>query len=220
MNFIRKLRWWADDYAYAGYWQIRGLFTRTPGGQFHNGTQAPVVVLPGIYESWQFMLPLIEEIHARGHPVHVITALRRNRRPIRHGAGLLADYLASHDLQNVRIVAHSKGGMIGKYAMLVPDSTARIDRMVAICSPFSGSRYGRFLVLPSLRAFSPKDALTLRLASEEAVNARITSIFGVFDPHIPEGSSLPGARNIQLDVGGHFRILGLPETVRTVLAAL
>jgi hypothetical protein len=30
---------------------------------------------------------------------------------------------------------------------------------------------------------------------------------------------LPGARNIQLDTGGHFRILGHEDTIRTILAA-
>ncbi|MGX9900072.1 hypothetical protein ACW0JT_09395 [Arthrobacter sp. SA17] len=42
-------------------------------------------------------------------------------------------------------------------------------------------------------------------------------MFGPFDPHIPEGSILPGARNIKLDVPGHFRILGHQDTVRTIL---
>jgi hypothetical protein len=29
---------------------------------------------------------------------------------------------------------------------------------------------------------------------------------------------LPGARNVQLDTGGHFRILADEDTIRTVLA--
>ena len=49
------------------------------------------------------------------------------------------------------------------------------------------------------------------------MNPRITSIFGTFDPMIPGGSELPGARNIRLDVAGHFRILGDPATIETVL---
>jgi hypothetical protein len=34
---------------------------------------------------------------------------------------------------------------------------------------------------------------------------------------IPSGSELPGARNIGLDVAGHFRILGAAATIETVL---
>jgi hypothetical protein len=75
------------------------------------------------------------------------------------------------------------------------------------------------MLLPSLRAFSPRSAVTRQLAREERVNERITSVYGLFDPHIPEGSVLPGARNIQLDTAGHFRILAHEDTIRTILAA-
>jgi len=89
--------------------------------------------------------------------------------------------------------------------------------MIAVCTPFSGSRYARYLLIPSLRIFSPRNALTLQMAREEAVNHRISSIYGNFDPHIPEGSVLPGARNIRVPVAGHFRILGHAETVGAIL---
>jgi hypothetical protein len=115
-------------------------------------------------------------------------------------------------------VAHSKGGLIGKYTMMLLDQTRRITRMVAVCSPFLGSRYASYMLLPSLRALSPRNAVTLQLSREQSVNERITSVYGLFDPHIPEGSVLPGARNVQLDTGGHFRILADEDTIRTVLA--
>jgi pimeloyl-ACP methyl ester carboxylesterase len=211
-------RWWAQDYLYAGWWQLKAALSRAKPEDFASGTGRAVVVIPGIYESWQFMLPLIEALHRNGHPVHVVTLLQRNRLPVQQAAQLVADYVTSQDLHEAVLVAHSKGGLIGKYAMLKLDQESRIFRMVAICSPFSGSRYARFLLVPSLRAFSPRDALTLQLAKEQDVNQRITSIFGEFDPHIPEGSLLPEARNIKLDLGGHFRILSDPRTIQAVVA--
>ena len=57
----------------------------------------------------------------------------------------------------------------------------------------------------------------MQLSREERVNERITSVYGRFDPHIPEGSVLPGARNIQLDSAGHFRVLAHEDTIRTIL---
>jgi hypothetical protein len=45
------------------------------------------------------------------------------------------------------------------------------------------------------------------------VNARITSVWAAFDPHIPGGSSLPGAVNRRIDDGGHFRILRNPAVL-------
>jgi hypothetical protein len=105
----------------------------------------------------------------------------------------------------------------GKFVMMQLDPDRRIAGMVAVCAPFSGSRYASFMLLPSLRAFSPRSAVTMQLSREGRVNERITSVYGLFDPHIPEGSMLPGARNIQLETAGHFRILAHEDTIRTIL---
>ena len=133
------------------------------------------------------------------------------------GRAVVSQYLAEHDLWDTAIVAHSNGGLIGKYAMLKTPAAARIARLVAICSPFSGSRYARYALAPSLRAFAPTHATTRLLVRGSSVNRNITSIFGSFDPMIPTGSELPGARNTRVDVPGHFRILGAAATIATVL---
>lgn len=219
-NALRKLQWWAQDYVYAIGRQVRGALSRTPADSFLTGTLRPVVVIPGVYEGWRFMLPLIQGVHAAGHPVHVIPGLHGNRLDVRSCAGIVARHIQEAGLADVAILAHSKGGLIGKYLMVALDPDARISHMAAICTPFAGSRYARYLFIPSLRIFSPRDALTLQMAKEEEVNARITSLYGPFDPHIPEGSILPGARNFQLPRAGHFRILADPQTLEAVLTDL
>lgn len=217
---IRRAIWWIRDYAFAAGWQVRGALSRIPADAFHAGDRSPIVVIPGVYENWQFMLPLITALHRAGHPVHVVTLLQRNRLDVPIAARLVAEHIAAADLENAVIVAHSKGGLIGKYIMLALDPDLRIDRMVAVCTPFLGSRYARYLLIPSLRVFSPRNALTLQMAGEESINRRITSIYGVYDPHIPEGSVLPGARNIRLETAGHFRILGDEQTACTIVEQL
>ena len=210
---------WLLDYGYALLWQARTVLSRTDPARFGTGTAAPVLILPGVYERWPFMRPLIELLHEHGHPVHVVTRLGTNRRPVAESATIVADYLQSQDLHNVVIVAHSKGGLIGKYLMTQLDPGVRITRLIAISTPFSGSRYARYLVMPSLRAFSGTNPHLAALAADVSLNAKVVSIFGRFDPHIPEGSILPEAENVLIDTGGHFRILGHPDTRRQVLAA-
>lgn len=217
---LRKAFWWARDYAYAAEWQVRGALSRISPDSFHSGDGSPVVVIPGVYENWQFMLPVIRALHKAGHPVHVVTILERNKLEVAVAARLVAEHIAEAGLSGVTIVAHSKGGLIGKYIMLSLDPDHRISGMVAVCTPFSGSRYARYMLIPALRIFSPHNALMLQMAREEIVNHRISSVYGIFDPHIPEGSVLPGATNIQLDVAGHFRILGNKETIRAILDQL
>ena len=214
---LRVAGWWALDYVYAVGRQLRSAVSRVSPDEFLSGTGRHVLIIPGIFEDWRFMLPLIRTLHDAGHPVHVVTVLQRNRLAVPKAAELIAGYLRDRDLTDTLIVAHSKGGLIGKFAMMALDPERRLVRMVAVASPFSGSRYAGFMLLPSLRALSPRSAVTLQLSREQRVNERITSIYGLFDPHIPEGSVLPGARNIQLDTGGHFRILAHEQTLKTVL---
>lgn len=218
MNALRNLGWWAADYAYAAVWQVRAFFGRTDAGSFANGDAAPIVVLPGVYETWRFLQPLVAALHDRGHPVHVLEVLAHSRRPITEMATQVTDYLQQHDLRDVILVAHSKGGLAGKQVMLGP-AADRVRSMLAIATPFGGSRYARRMPVRTLRAFSPDDPSIRALSTQADVNARIVSVYARFDPHIPEGSELPGAKNVLLDTGGHFRVLAHPR-VMAELAAL
>jgi pimeloyl-ACP methyl ester carboxylesterase len=219
---VRPLRiagWWARDYAYAVYWQARAILGRTDPESFQTGTAKPIVVIPGVYETWRFLEPLIRALHDRGHPVFVVDTLNWNNRPVVEAAKLVSAFLAEHDLRGVVLVSHSKGGLIGKYVMSAGHEASRVRSMLAVAAPFGGSFYARFMPLPSLRIFSPKNATILALAHDVSVNSRIVSIYGEFDPHVPGGSELVGAKNVRLDTGGHFRVLANPR-VMAELAAL
>lgn len=215
-SLLRRVGWWARDYVYAGIWQVRAFFNRTDAAGFRSGTGRPILVIPGVYESWKFVQPLIEQLHAHGHPVHIVEQLRHNRRPVTEMAERVDTYLAQHDLTDVVIVAHSKGGLVGKQVM-IGASANRIHGMVAIATPFGGSRYAQLMWLPTLRIFAPRNATIVALGLQSAANAAIVSIYSEFDPHIPERSELLGATNIMLDTGGHFRILAHPRVFDEVV---
>lgn len=206
------MAWWAADYAYAGYWQLRAFLGRVPPSAFGDGRLAPIVVLPGVYETWRFLQPLIVELHERGHPVHVVETLHRNEFPVADMAERVAEYLEQHELRDVVLVAHSKGGLAGKLVML-GRAAPRVRGMLAVATPFGGSRYAVRMPTRTLRAFAPDDPDIVSLARQLTVNERIVSIYGAFDPHIPEGSELAGAKNVRLDTGGHFRILAHPRVM-------
>jgi triacylglycerol lipase len=223
LGTVRIAVWWAQDYAYVSFWQIAGLLL--PGGARHF-TEPPdrrdptVVLVPGVYESWRFMRPLAAALYRHGHPVHVVQKLGYNVGTIPEMARMVAAHLAEADLTDVVVVAHSKGGLIGKYAMLHHDPESRIRGVVAISTPFAGSPYARWIPIAAVRAFVPTDVTLAALTADLVTNSRITSIYNSFDPHIPGGSHLEGAVNIRLRTPGHFRILSDPELVPTVLAAL
>lgn len=213
---VRRAWWWLADYAYALRWQLRGIVDHADPSVYAKGAGPAIVLLPGVYENWRFLQPLAVALHGRGYAVHVIDALGRNRWPVEVGVGHVADYLRRHRLDDVLLVAHSKGGLIGKTLMADADLGCRIRGMVAVATPFGGSVYGRLMPTRSLRAFSPTDPGILALSRIVDVNRRIVSVYGVFDPHIPGGSELPGARNVRLATGGHFRVLAHPRIVAEV----
>ena len=218
VGLTRRTAWAVRDWCYAVRWQVRSLGPTT-ADDYLDGDRPPVVVVPGVYETWHFMRPLMDALHDRGHPVHVLPVLRHNLRPVPASAAEVVRYLAEHDLRDVLIVAHSKGGLIGKYAMASLDPEHRIDRMVAVSTPFGGSSLARLAPVPHLRVFRAADPVLAAMGRELEVNARITSVYGVFDTLIPEGSELAGATNVRLPIGGHFRILGDPRARDAVLAA-
>lgn len=207
------------DYPNALRVRALSLHFRVPT-QWMNGDRRPVVLIPGVYETWHFLHLVGHELNQRGHPVHVVPQLGYNLRPIPESAALVAAQLAARDLSGVALVAHSKGGLIGKQLMMTDDPEGRVDRLIAVASPFGGSGMARLTLLPTLRIFLPTDAVIRGLVASVEHNARVTSIFPRFDPNIPEGSRVDGGTNIEIPVIGHFRVLEAQGTIQAVIDAV
>ncbi|MGZ0712835.1 esterase/lipase family protein (plasmid) [Coraliomargarita sp. W4R53] len=212
-----------------------------------NAALPEVILVPGVYEHWTFLRPLGDSLAAAGHRVRVVHGVGINRRPIPATAAYLGKQLAKDAAPEAGrvLVAHSKGGLIGKH-LLVSSGAAHsaaaeaiaggspaeaaaeagqsrplgLIGMVAICAPFHGVRLARLFADPSIRAFLPNDETIVALGSDTSVNGRIVSVFGPFDPHIPEGSALEGARNVLVSAPGHFRVLQPPATHEAVIEGI
>lgn len=215
------------DWAYAARWQLRSLVRRAPAEDGRDLDQdggdrprTPVVLLPGVYESWRFLQPLVELLRGAGHPVHVVADLGYNRGGIPEAAERVGRSVAERSLPAVALVAHSKGGLIGKHLLAHPRAGARFERLVALNTPFAGSSRARWVPLRAVRVFVPGGALLGELAGATAVDPLITSVYSAVDPHVPGTGHLPGATNVEIDTVGHFRLLSDPRAHRAVLAAL
>ncbi len=217
LRWREKLRGWAGDYRYAAWRQLEGALTRVAPEQVPtNESLPPIVMVPGIYESWSFLRPLAQALADRGHRVYFAENLAFHTMEIPAAAIEVWKVIDRHNLQDVVIVAHSKGGLVGKYLLVHLDPKRSVRRVIAIATPFSGSVYALAWVLPSVRTFAPTSRLIRGLKKELEANRRIVSIYPAFDPHIPGGSRLEGAVNIKVRSVGHFRILEDPEVVAAV----
>jgi pimeloyl-ACP methyl ester carboxylesterase len=222
---MRGLWWWARDYAYAGRRQLGVLSARRSPRHWLHGDEAlpEVVLLPGVYEHWTFLRPLGERLNRAGYRVRTVHGMGVNRAPIVETSEKLARALAKLPVPAAGrvVVAHSKGGLIGKQLLVQDeDSALGVLGVVAICTPFGGSSRARWFRDPSIRALLPTDATIVTLGGASAVNGRIVSIFGTYDPHVPDGSMLEGATNVRVPMPGHFRVLGAPATADAVLDGL
>jgi hypothetical protein len=230
-NLLRKIvrlfvywYYWVIDYTYVGFWQVLGFFRRTDTHTFLQNSWSPdkkqILLLPGVYERWEFMKPIARSLLDAGYSVHVVEGLGYNTSSVEEAAEVVDRYVRDNDLKNCAIVAHSKGGLIGKYVLSFSEQKERYVGMVALNTPFGGSVYAYLLPFRHLRIFTPRSSLLRLLAQEEGVNTRIYSIYGTFDPHIPGGSHLTGAHNIQLKTYGHFRVIQDRKTQTELLGAL
>jgi pimeloyl-ACP methyl ester carboxylesterase len=218
-SVLRRLWGWLVDYCYLAYWMVRGFFSRSsPAKLLHpdRAARTPILLIPGVYEHWRFMQPIAAHLYRAGHPVHVLEKLGYNTGAISAMAVILSDYLKNVDAHDVVMIAHSKGGLIGKHALGDPDTAPRVKHLIAINTPFAGSRYANLFLLPSVRMFMPKGSVIQQLALNLAINQHISSLYSVFDPHIPETSHLEGAENIVLPSIGHFRPVGDELTLQTI----
>ena len=221
MKLRTKIKSWAIDYTY----MVRGalgavIFRRPPKhylGYVVDG-KVPVVIIPGVFGKWGFMKKMADAISLLGHPVYIVSELGYNLFTIPHSASLVSHLLVKENLHNVIIVAHSKGGLIGKYTLIHHNEGNRIIGMVSLATPYSGSGMTKLLPVEPIKELHNDSAIILDIKRHTHVNHMITSISPMYDNHVwaEEGSYLEGAKNIKIDVHGHHKIIYDKEVITTV----
>lgn len=212
----RRARGAAIDWGIAGgdmaaaLWRRVSRWSHQSGGAPHSPCRdIPVVLLPGILEPWSYLAPLARWLGRHGHPVEFVETLGWNLHNLDASAERCLAVLRQRGIRRCVLVAHSKGGLIGKAVLLRQGDDGVALGLVAVATPFGGSTLGsrlhRIVARSPLGLFSPGNPILRRLGDEVSVNAHIVSLAPAWDQVIPEGSRLVGAVNVDLDVPGHFR---------------
>lgn len=238
MRRLKALTRWvidaAQDFMHAGRAQAISTRLRLRGGVGYTLGAAdcspiPVVLLPGILERSTYMAAIGEFLAALGHPVHIIDALGWNLSGIEESVERCLQALRDEDVHGAVLVAHSKGGLIGKALLLDPRLGDAAIGLVAVATPFGGSTFGgplqRLPLVESspLGLFLPSSVDLERLSRDDHVNRSIVSLAPTWDQMIPGGSELQGATNVTVAGRGHFRPVDDPavwEQVHTHIHAL
>lgn len=226
MNFHKKLGAWLIDYGY----MVRGtaimLMHREPPKHYLGhivAGKAPVILIPGISHRWSSIKHLGDKISLTGYPVCIVPELGLNLYDIPKSAGIIRSLIEKENLSGVVIVAHSKGGLIGKYVLAHHNTDNRVLGMVAIAAPFSGSALAKLVPRDSYKELRIDSEIIRALEKHQAVNEHIISIIPEFDNHVwsEKGSFLDGAaENIEVPVKGHHKVLFSGLVLKIVLDSI
>ncbi|HEV2339471.1 MAG TPA: hypothetical protein VGT05_01750 [Patescibacteria group bacterium] len=202
--------------------QLRSHLSPKPPSYYleHEEGKSPVILLPGIIERWGFLRKIGDAVSQAGHAVYVVPSLGDNLHTIQDSARITREVIEKNNLNHVVLIAHSKGGLIGKYLLVHDNEDGRIDTLIAIATPFSGSPVAGVVPFTPFKELLPGSEVIRELQSHEEVNGQIVSIFPEFDNHIPSGSYLQGAENIRIHEKGHHKVLFHSEAVMQVLSLL
>ncbi|MDP2668829.1 MAG: alpha/beta fold hydrolase [bacterium] len=219
---LKKIGYWVHDYLHAIHKQSYAFIYRKPLTHylgFIEEGKSPIILIPGIYEKWHFLKAVADPLSRLGHPVYILEHLGYNINSIQDSAKLIRELIDEKKLEKVIIIAHSKGGLIGKYLLAFDNKDNKINKLITIASPFGGTNLVKMISHKSLKELRPDSEIIKRLQEENGVNSKIVSIYGTFDNHIwPESSCvLDSAKNIQVNEYGHHKILFSSEVKNIVL---
>lgn len=250
MNPLLKLKYWVVDYKYMIQGALQSMLYKNPPAHYlehiiHN--KVPVILIPGILGKWSFMKKIADQISLAGHPVYVVQDLGYNVYSIPksakkikaligyllsytdwvipeldHGVGHVQKVIDKHKLGHVAFLAHSKGGLIGKYFLVHHNKNNTALGMVAIASPFSGSSMANLAIHDSFTELSNKSQVIKDLEEHTGVNSKIVSIIPEYDNHVwaKKGSYLDGAKNIYIKVHGHHKVVFDNEVIEKSMEEL
>lgn len=212
MKTHKKIASWLIDYMYMIWGALGTLVYRKPPKHYLRHIlpgKVPVIIIPGVLGTWSFMKKLADTISLLGHPVHIVPSLGYNLYAIPHSSSLVNNVIEKENLKNVILVAHSKGGLIGKHMLIHHNETGAILGMISIATPYSGSAMAKILPIEPIKELHNDSIIIKDLATHTNVNDKIISICPEYDNHVwaEEGSHLGGAHNIDVPVHGHHKIV-------------
>ncbi len=248
---MKKIFGWIVDYYFMLRSWIPMVVHSDPPKHYLNyivSGKVPVIIIPGILMRWGSMKKIADKISLTGHPVYVINDLKYNlfdiptsarivRASVIHalpglghiipnlpsGAEKISELVNKHNLRDVVLVAHSKGGLIGKYVLAHNNNDNRFKGMVAIAAPFHGSALAKLIPRHSFKELREDSKIILDLEEHTDINHKIISIYPEFDNHVwsEKSSHLENAReNCQINIHGHHKVLFDKQVIDKVLRSI
>ncbi len=211
---------WGTAWVRSAIIGLRRSIGRTPK-KLCPGSKRPdrqvAVLLPGIWENWEVLSSWGRALRAVGFEVRVVPALDLQLGSIQSLSQVLTGFLVESGLEDVVVVAHSKGGLVAKAAMSGEEGW-RIRRLISCGTPFEGAPLAALSPrLLRMRSLVPENPEIEKLNEDTRPNQRIVAIEATWDQNVPRLTSLPGGNVVRVNVRGHHSLLHAPEAVALVV---
>ncbi len=235
MSVYTKIIHWIIDYGYVCRGFVYRAIHRKPPSHYLEHIvheKVAVVLIPGILGKWTLMKSLADKISLTGHPVYIVPELKSNTFNIPQSAEILKTVIEkmyqevstkrNSGVTKVVLVAHSKGGLIGKYFLTHLNTDHHVLGMISVATPFSGSTLARVIPHESFRELDTTSRVIKDLEDHTEMNHKIISICPEYDNHVwaEKGSYLKGAENIVVPVHGHHKVLFDKDVQNVVLKSI
>lgn len=224
LSVMNIIKYWLIDSYYAFKGRVAVVLYRRPPKHYLGyilENKIPVILIPGIGTKWAYLKKLGDRISLEGHAVYIVTKLGMNFIDIPKSAGIVREFVDEKNIKNGIILAHSKGGLIGKYFLIHQNKDNHILGMISIATPYVGAKLAKIVPLKPFKELTPASKIIQDLQSNTTINKKIISIFPAFDNFVSQDKQLLyGAENIVVKVKGHNKVLFSSETEDLVVKSL
>lgn len=179
-----------------------------------KGDNGDVVLINGFGGSWMNLRTVANLADGMGFRVHVLKEIGMNFLPTEKASAVLEKYLLVKKISNATIIAHSKGGIVTKYFLANSTHSDKVRKAICIATPFWGTYLGYLNVFNS-HELTPESELLTDLSKNTKVNKKIINIYPRIDTVVITNKlpSIPNAKNVEIDVVGHLRVLTAKATL-------
>ena len=224
MNLLRNVRIAVADGIYAAGMQVRSrLDTSDPVALGPEDAEVLALAVPGAWDSWHFMEPLVQMLATRGIRVSFVPELGHHLMPVAEAVPLVATALDNlmneAEGRSVVVLGHSKGGIVS-LRVLADRITRNVDQprgLVAMSTPFGGTAWANRTGLSTVKELRLGSDALVQVRKDALSGVKIVSVRPAIDPHVTSTFVPTSARRLRIRSAGHFQTLSTAAGARAAL---
>ena len=186
---------------------LSGIKKARPQNEYLKNHSNDVLLIHGLSGNWRDMGKIADYLYEKEYNVHFSDFLGKNLNNLNYSEKVIGEYIQGNNLNNLLIVAHSKGGLITQRLLQNERVSAKINKVITLNTPYKGSLWANIVF---------RELGTRRLKENHFVDDRIVNIHSKRDELVIPNKNLQleTGENIMLDILGHNNILYSEETLR------